>query len=225
MRFIIEMINMLTVAMILFLILTYTVSFSAQEQYTYTEMTGNRKDSFLWKLFQDGDGIEIESAGKKEKLINICDRRGMTREWMVVSPEQHLRVKREGNTLVYSGFQQGKKVDKTVLIDDTPWFQPLSYSLRQFIDLPQDRIEFWHIRTDTLEPVKLAAVKIGLSFGEVSVGQMGYLVEIRQSGVFAPFWQASFWFRSGDNVFCRYEGRHGVWGTPLTVISLDREGE
>jgi hypothetical protein len=223
MRFISGQINLLTVALLLFLILTHTVSFSAQEQYTYTEITGNRKDSFLWRLFQDGDRIEIESAGEKEKLINICDRRGMTREWMVISPEKNLRVKREGNTLLFSGFQKGIKVDKTVLIDDTPWFQPLSYSLRQFIDLPQDRIEFWHIRTDNLDPVKLAAVKIGLSFGDVCVGQMGYLVKIRPLGVFAPFWQASFWFRSSDKVFCRYEGRHGAWGVPLTVISLDRE--
>lgn len=217
MRFVTELISRLIFAMTLFLVLTYTLSFPAQGQHTFTEMSGRQKDIFARKLYQFVNSVEIGSSRGTEKLINICDRSGITREWMVIAPEGNIRVKREGNTLIFSGFQQGIKIDKTVLIDSTPWLQPLSYSLRQFIDSSQERIQFWHIRTDTLEPVKLAAVKIGPSFG--------YLVELLPTGAFAPLWQASFWFRSGDNVFCRYGSRHGAWGAPLAVISLDgKEG-
>lgn len=223
MRFVIELINRLVLALTLFLVLTYAFSFPAQVQNTSTEMAENQKDRFARQLYQCVNSVAIEPAGGKEKLVNICDRNGITREWMVIAPEQNLRVKREGNTLEFSGFQQGIKIEKTVLIDDTPWFQPLAYALGQFSDSPQERIEFWHIRTDTLEPVKLAAVKIGLRLGDARVGQMGYLVEILPTGGGAPLWQASFWFRSGDNVFCRYGSRYGAWGTPLAVIPLDRE--
>lgn len=224
MHFIIKVISQLVVALTLFLVLTYSLSFPAQEQHTYIEMTGDRKDSFVWKLNQLGNGVEIEASGGKEKLINTCDRSGMTRKWIVTTPERNVKVEREGNTLVFSGFHQGKHVDKIVAIDESPWFQPLSFSLRKFIDSPQESILFWHIRSDNLEPVKLAAVKIGLSSEDNCDGQKGYLVEIRPSGVFASLWHALFWFRSGDNVFCRYESRHGVWGTPSTVIFLDRKG-
>lgn len=89
---------------------------------------------------------------------------------------------------------------------------------------PQENIFFWHVRSDNLEPIKLTAVKIGPSSEEVCDGQKKYLVEIRPAGIFAPLWQASLWFRSSDNVFCRYESRHGLWGTPSTVIFLDRKG-
>lgn len=223
MRFIIKLIRQLIVAVTFFLVMTYSLSFPAQEQHTYTEMTGNRKDSFVWKLNQFGNGVEIEASGGREKLINRCDPSGMTREWIVTTPEQSVRVEREGNTLIFSGIDQGQHIDKIVAIDESPWFQPLSFSLRKFIDSPQESILFWHIRSDNLEPVKLAAVKVGLSSEDVCDGQKGYFVEIRPAGLFAPLWQASLWFRSGDNVFCRYESRHGIWGTPRTVIFLDKK--
>jgi hypothetical protein len=221
MRFVIELINRLALALTLFLVLTYTFSFPAQVQNSCTEMAENQNDRLARQLYQFVNSVAIEPAGAEEKLVNICDRNGLTREWMVMAPEQNLRVKREGNILVFSGFRQGIKINKTIPIDDAPWFQPLACSLKQFSDSSRERIEFWHIRTDDLAPVKLAAGKIGPGFGDARVGQMGYLVEILPTGGIAPLWQASFWFRSGDKVFCRYGSRSGAWGTPLAVISTD----
>lgn len=211
----------LTVSAVTALLLSCGTSVFAQELHTYTEITGERQDSFAWRLSRTGARVEIESTGERERIVTACDGSGATREWKIVAAGQDLTVTREGNTLVFKGVMQGNTVAKTVSIDDTPWFQALSYSLRQFIASPEETTEFWHIRSDTLEPVKLSAAKIGLSTEDVCAGHKGFLVEIRPVGVCSPFWQASFWFRSGDHIFCRYESRHGGWGTPLTVISLE----
>lgn len=80
MRFVIESINLLIVALTLFFTLTSAFSFPAQEQHTYTERTGDRKSTFVWKLQKFGNGVPIEASGEKEKLVNTCDHSGMTRD-------------------------------------------------------------------------------------------------------------------------------------------------
>ena len=221
MRFIIDLTSQLALALTLFFILTYTFSFPAQGNHTSSQITGSRNDAFISKMYQLVNGVEPGASGWKTAQINICDRSGNTGEWMLIAPEQNLRVKRQNNTLVFSGYQRGVMIIKSVQIDSTPWFQPLSDALGQFIDSPQKRTFFWHIRADNLAPVKLAAVKIGLRFGNVWIGQMGYLTEILPSGRVGQLWQASFWFRSGDTIFCRYGSSHNNGQSSQTVLSMD----
>lgn len=116
--------------------------------------------------------------------------------------------------------EEERELIRKIEIDDAPWFQALSYSLRQFISSRETEMEFWHIRQDTLEPVKLSARKLQKEMETKCNGEPAAEVEIRPVGMLGRFWHASYWFRKKDNVFCRYEGRHGIWGAPLTVISL-----
>jgi hypothetical protein len=210
---------LLSLPVLMILFLTWTHAAPDSEQYVYIEKTGDRKKSFTWSLRPAADGVVIEALFEDGTFINTCDPSGRTREWMVVQSDERVRVVREENSLVFSGYLKGERIDRRVEIDACPWFQPLTYSLRKFLDSPQERITFWHIRSDTLEPVKLLALKSGKQ-GEICQGTRGHLVELRPVGLLAPLWRASYWFRSSDKVFCRYESRHGGWGTPLTIVSL-----
>jgi len=45
-------------------------------------------------------------------------------------------------------------------------------------------------------------------------------VVIELDGLMSAFWQAEYWFRSGDNLFFQYRGTHGPPGTAETRIRL-----
>ncbi|MEZ4566360.1 MAG: hypothetical protein R2860_05145 [Desulfobacterales bacterium] len=57
------------------------------------------------------------------------------------------------------GTFENKPFIKGFKIDDHPWYQPLSYCLRCFIEGPEDTTTFWMIRPDTLDAFKFEARK------------------------------------------------------------------
>jgi hypothetical protein len=169
--------------------------------------------------------VEIESYQGKERFYCNTDPTGETREWIYTNQEDIISVTRQLNTLLINGRLDKDHVYDKIEIDQLPWYQALTYSLRGFINSSRDSVEFWHIRQDTFEPVKLTATKIGLSETESCNGHKAHKIEIRPSRLLSQLWHASYWFRESDTLFCRYEGRHGTWGTPLTIITLSGKEE
>lgn len=47
-------------------------------------------------------------------------------------------------------------------------------------------------------------------------------IELRLTGMLAPFWKSRYWFRSKDGVFLRFEGPGGPPGTPEMVVEYQR---
>lgn len=202
-------------------VLSLALRIRASEQHTYIETTGDSTQSFTWNLNVSGDSIEINSYQGEEKFYNLVDRQGLTRKWIYVRGKDRVTVERSGNFLIYSGRKSGEPFKKKVEIDDSPWFQPLSYSLRKFNLTKLPEIEFWLVRQDTLDPVKLTAKKTGSLDNGKCAGSKAFRIEISPVGLFSRLWKASYWFREDDNLFCRYEGRHGILDTSLTVVCLD----
>jgi hypothetical protein len=204
----------------LLILVMFTHNLWADEKYTYIESTGEKECTFHWKLFFRGNMVEIVSSQEQEEFYCLCTPDGLTEKWTHTQQNQAITVRREKNMLILSGRKDGRDFAKNIEIDQAPWFQTLSYSLRQFNASPQNMIEFWHVRQDTLEPVKLSARKMDSGEEIQCNGQPAEQIEIRPSGLLSQIWHARYLFRKQDKVFCRYEGRHGWWGTPLTVISL-----
>jgi hypothetical protein len=109
-------------------------------------------------------------------------------------------------------------------IDGLPWYQPLSLSLRSFLQSPDDLVSFWSIRQDTLEPVKLTAHKTAVE--SLSLGDEprdAFKIIVRPAGLLAPFWRGTYWYDRSNGLFLQYRGVNGLPGTPETVIRIESE--
>lgn len=191
----------------------------------YQESTGKAVKDFQWSHATSPQEEVITVNEEGATFVNRCDRTGRTLFWHFRQGRQtEIQVIRDGNLLRISGILQGKKIDTAESIDDRPWYQPLSFSLRSFLYSPAEKISFWMVRTDSLEVASMQAEKKGVEEVAVSGRQMrAQKVEIRREGLLSSFWHAAFWFREADQLFVRYQGIHGPPGTRETVVQLKKE--
>jgi hypothetical protein len=180
---------------------------------------------FTWSHLSIGGEEVIEVKEKDAIFVNHCDRFGKTHAWeFQKGSETAGHVVRDGNVMRIAGVSRGKSIDSVQTIDERPWFQALSFSLRSFLDSHETKVSFWTIRSDNLEIVPMQAEKG--EFEEIVVAGKKVLaqkVQLRREGFLAAFWQATFWFRKDDRVFVRYQGVHGSPGSDETVVQLSEE--
>jgi hypothetical protein len=94
-------------------------------------------------------------------------------------------AKRQGDELNISGVRYGEVYEETVELEERPWYQPLSYSLRNFLGSEAESMSFWTIRTDTVEATTLQVKKAGEE--EITINGkriMAQKVELRAEGLF-----------------------------------------
>jgi len=192
------------------------------ETYRYQERTGSKADYFDWQL-TSGATLHL----KTRDLLEITETRFnsdlSTLSWKIQNRDSQtdLQVERMGNTLVMQGVFAGEVINKKIKIDAAPWYQALSVSLRQFTDHKKETIQFWTIRSDTLEVHRLQASRQKTVLLEVDNSTVPTIqLEIQPTGWRAPFWSANYWLRENDGVFIRYQGRSGPPGAAITSIVM-----
>lgn len=198
---------------------------SLHPMYLYRENTGKAEKNFQWSQISSAQDEVITVNEQDATFVNHCDRTGKTHAWDFQQGRQTtIHVVRAGNILRISGILGGKPIETTETIDDRPWYQPLSFSLRSFFDSPETKISFWMIRSDNLKVVTMQAKK-GESEEITVAGKKvrAQKVVLSREGLLAGFWQATFWFRQDDRIFVRYQGIHGPPGTSETVVQLLKE--
>ena len=122
------------------------------------------------------------------------------------------------------GHRENVEIEQTHELDDIPWFQPLSYSLRSFANSEQRSMRFWTIRPDSLEPLLMTVEKDGTELLQTPLGSLASVrLQIRMAGMLKYVWKAHYWFDALNPRFLRYEGVNGPPGTPKTVIEI-RDG-
>jgi len=217
---------------ILFLVVTSLLSgagpaaaVSSEQNYLYQEKNGTEVKEFRWSHSSSPQGELVTVYEEDATLVNYCDLRGQTLDWHFRQGRQtDIQASRKGNLLKLTGILRGERVERTEALDDRPWYQPLSFSLREFVNSAESRRSFWMIRSDNLELVAIQAEKLQVE--EVSVSGrkvQATKIEIRKEGLFASLWHGHYWFRTGDNLFVRYQGVHGPPGTSETVVQLRSE--
>ncbi len=204
--------------------LTFLAGTYAAESHRYAEKTGAQTTFFLWQLDMDtNETVIITSLDEDVRYVNVCDSTGATHKWRMLGKNSKVTAQRKGNELHITGMKDGEKIDARITLDDAPWFQPLSYSLRNLIREKNDKqTTFWMIRPDTLEPQKFQANRA--EEGKIYLESRAFQavrVTICPAGLLSCFWHATYWFRVCDGLFLRYEGTHGPPGTPKTIISHD----
>jgi len=204
---------------------TQMATHSQHHVFLYQETTGKTLKNFQWRQVSSKQREIITVTEEDATFSNYCDRTGNTYAWNFEKEgNTSIRVTREGNLLKISGIFSGNRIETTETIDNRPWYQPLSFSLRSFLDTSETRTSFWTIRSDTLEVVAMQAKKGDLD--EITVAGKKVLarkVTLSRQGILAAFWQANFWFRESDRIFIRYQGTHGPPGTSETVVLLLQE--
>lgn len=195
------------------------------QSYLYSESSGTQVKEFQWHHRSSAleELVTVEEEGAI--FVNHGDRSGQTLAYHFRQGTQtDIHVRREGNLLQVTGILRGEKVERTESIDARPWYQPLSFSLREFLKGDERKRSFWMIRSDTLALVTIQAEKLGVEEVLVSGTRVtARRVEIRKTGFFASLWHGEYWFRTEDDLFVRYQGVHGPPGTPETVVQLIRE--
>jgi hypothetical protein len=193
-----------------------------QASWLYRETTGREVKEFEWRRsFRAGQEV-ISVHEENGTFVNRCDRSGRTLSWEFRQGEAtNIDVVRSDNELRISGSFKDRRIDYTRTIDDRPWYQPLSFSLRFFLESGLPETSFWTIRADTLDVVTMRAHKLGIEEIDVAGGRTpAFKVEIRRDGLLSSFWHGTFWFRKDDLQFVRYTGVHGPPGTSETVVQL-----
>lgn len=209
------------------MLLMATIAPASAPVLRYREQTGNDSFLFSWQAdtAQDGATVVVTQHQGEETFRSVNTPEGITSSWHYTKvPDTDVRVERKGNQLHFQGRVAGETIDKREPIDERPWFQPLSYSLRCMVARNQGQASFWTIRTDTLEALTLKAELGGSDqLPQTSNHSLhANRVTIRLDGLMSALWSAEYWFRQGDNLFVQYRGTHGPPGTAETVISLEQ---
>ncbi len=121
---------------------------------------------------------------------------------------------RIGNTIQFQGKFKGEYIDKSVDIDEKPWFQSIPFCLGHAIisNRVTQSIDFWVYRPDQFSSVKLEAER-----DETVKSDHNTDMIVHPTGLFSHFWHGRYRFRS-DGLFVEYIGVNGLPGTPETVI-------
>jgi hypothetical protein len=200
------------------------IAYSSEDsrRYTFLETTGSDELSHSWYIQPAGNYIETRWISPDRAFSNRSDETGNTMQWRISSDNADITAWRVGNSIRFDGKRDDADISQSVEIDDSPWFQSLSYALGEFSQSRQDSVEFWFVRPDNLDVVKMRATRVG---NEEVITDKGIFharkVRISVSGFLSPFWKAFYWFRDSDGLFVRYHGVNGPPGTPSTTILLD----
>jgi hypothetical protein len=190
------------------------------EQHSYLEKTGDDTKIFFWTLKRD-EKFHVISKQKSAIYKNLCDQSRATSVWKAVRSDMDIVAQRVGNVIRIQGEFQGEPIDRSVEVDDAPWYQALTYSLRTLLDSGQESMIFWVLRPDNMSALKLKAVRkdsvqVTMNGEEVDAQK----ITVRPTGLLSKVWRADYWFRAQDGVMLRYEAVHGPPGTPKTVVRL-----
>lgn len=190
--------------------------------FEYHEIVGEERNQFNWEVEQKDEQVIISVSDADKSFYNVCTEDGATLEWRIEEKGVHdITVTRKGDTLHLSGIRFGEEYNKEVSIDERPWYQPLSFSLRSFLSSDEQKTSFWVVRADKIDVMALTAEKVGeediIFNGEAMPSQK---VEIRAEGFRSSFWHGTYWYRISDNLFLRYESVHGLPGTATTIVEL-----
>lgn len=198
---------------------------AATQSFRYRESTGDAHRLYDWRL-EAGPPVKIVSTDDQRTFTNWCAEDGNTLKWQIeTAAGERLVALREGNRIHLSGRYRGESIERIFDIDEKPWFQPLSFSLRAIVDGDDNHRDFWTIRSDTLELLAMRAEREEtetLAIGPETVAAVR--IRVAPRGWKGMLWKCRYWFRAADGVFVRYHGVHGPPGTPPTVVELVDEG-
>jgi len=179
--------------------------------YKYLETSGEQTSQFYWHISYPEELVEIKVDSTEYKTVNRCRKDGETVFWSARKGDgQTVSAVRNGHELAVTRVENGKQSVKTYKIDERPWFQPISYSLHDFLASDRESITFWSIRMDTGKPVVLKAQKTGTDSLTLENDPVPAVkIDVRLDGPLSMFWRGSYWYRLQDGLFLKHQSKLG----------------
>lgn len=191
--------------------------------YHYLEKKDTTYSKIKWTLEKE-DYYKLTVIKQQEEFVCLCNEHFDTYQWEAKKPytRTHVTATRKDNLIFIEGAFDGKEIKKEIRIDNAPWYQAMTLSLRRLVTSKEKSVEFWTIRFDNLSPYKMKAKnnfrdRISLYGTEDMEVEK---VKVSLMGFKAMFWNCSYWFRKQDGLFVRFEGRGGPPDYPKTIIEL-----
>ncbi|MDO3378994.1 hypothetical protein [Geoalkalibacter halelectricus] len=196
---------------------------SLAESYCYEEIQGQERRYFFWHL-ETGDVRQLRTLDADEEHRNLFgDETWEVRSWFLRSlrDDTDLEVHRDGKALDFRGRFQGRTLERSVHIDEIPWYQALSVGLRSLQSSDDSRLEFWMVRPDNLDVRRMRAEKQEITW--IELGDERHWAQrfrITAAGVPARIWHGDYWLREDDGVFLRFVSRSILSGTGSSRVEL-----
>jgi len=191
-----------------------------EEIHHYREITGTFSEEVCWHLIRS-DTLILTYTSPTERHVTTTDPGYRTISWQVTDAADRTNfvAERQGDTIVIEGLFKGEPIHQILDIDNAPWYQATSLSLRGLIASDDPQRVFWTIRPDTLTPHKIKAAKkeIETVASEENPKKLQH-IRLRATGMLAPFWKSDYWFALPGGIFQRFEGPSGPPGSPMTVV-------
>ncbi|MDY6822234.1 MAG: hypothetical protein SWH68_00320 [Thermodesulfobacteriota bacterium] len=192
------------------------------EHYQYVREESGKQIPVKW-LLEKEDGYTLNYHTSRIKAVTETDHDFATLRWHCENAAEgtDIRAERQGNTIHLKGMLEGKSVDRVMRIDDSPWYQATTLSLRAFVLSAQERAEFWVLRPGSLKPYKLVATKEWVENRDVlGTSVPVQKVKISPGGMLAALWSCQYWFKKDDGMLIKCETPTGPPGSPDVVIRL-----
>lgn len=196
----------------------FPVYASHDEIYRYRKKNGDTIKDVQWHLIKD-DQYTLTCSSPDAKHITVTDHNYNTRRWQMSSTDgdTQLVAERTGQTISIRGRFEGQAVDKVLAIDDHPWYQATSLSLREFVASADTQRLFWTIRLKTMKVHKIKAIKKDVAPSEVNDDLLH--IRLTLPGLLSPFWKSDYWFALPGGVFYRFQGPSGPPGSPMITVT------
>ena len=180
--------------------------------FSYDITKGDKRGRVEWQTTKTPEQtVELYAFNSAENVRHraVNDRRMQTVEWTFSNPNDrtNYHVKRIGSRLLIQGMIKGQTIDASVPVNDLPWYQFHGLSFPRLLANGEGEIDFFSVRPDNGRVVELRATAQGVE--EIIVkGQalQALRVDVRVRGVLAHLGKVSYWFRTSDYLFVRFQG-------------------
>ena len=214
--------------MLLFMIL-FCINFhpSLHQTFFYDYQEGDDKYVVDWEICKtDSNYIFVQSHSSKYVLSHTveCDSTfdTLTWEYEYNVTDTHYKGIRTGNIVNFKGVLEGEKVERTVALDPLPWMQFLGFSLARFAAMDIEKIKFNCIRPENLKQYVMVAKNQGKETIEINgIEYQTVRIHVTLNGLLSYLGGVTFWFRTSDQAFVKFEGLSLPWTSKIIYEIID----
>ena len=180
--------------------------------YTYEE-GGNRKltEKHSVQIKEvDSHNVQvdrfIETDQWQETEQFVMDENFETVKLSLRVPENHTDYEaiQKDNKIILKGIWRGQNLDKTIELDDRPFYFALQYNLQKFAISDEKELKFWTIRRDTMTKYLMEAERQGEDRITVNNEQIDVIaVRFSATGIGAKFYKGTCYYRKSDGLLVR----------------------
>ncbi|HAK44652.1 MAG TPA: hypothetical protein DCO79_01855 [Spirochaeta sp.] len=189
--------------------------------YTYEEHYYDGIGESRLNISKTDDGYFIEWRGITDRTMLYTDDKFNTKSMKMIDDDTELDVERAGNELIVVGFDEGKKIDKTLKIDSEYWYQLMPAQLSDFVKTDTKQTEFsmfdpYNIQVMDMKVEKKGVERIEIGGMEVEAVKMN----MRIQGLLSLFWKSELWYSTKSRLQVKYEGVNVIPKLYNAVIEL-----